>query len=295
MSGVKKTPFSRVKTMFADITADQARAKGYITKNQKKTEVFTLLKRTTDPQTIYKYQKLDRDDILDITGFDVVAWMKHEMRMMLDEEIARAVLVGDGRDPDAEDHISQSHVRSIMADDELYAIHKEVVQVQGEDRAKTIIKTLRRSWKDYQGTGNCTAFMREDILSDLMLLEDGIGHFLYPTKEVVASVLGVKDIITVPVMADASTYRTDTKTHLSYAPLLIAVNLVDYNIGADKGGSVNMFEDFELKFNTNEYLIETRCSGALIRPKSAIVLEESYTPEDEDDDSGNGGGNGGNG
>lgn len=274
MGGTRHTPFSRIKTMFADITADEARAKGYIKGNRKLEEVFTLLKRTTDPQTIYKKQKLDRDDVVDITDFDVVAWMKGEMRMMLDEEIARAILIGDGRLSSSDDKINESHIRSIFRDDDLYTIHKELKQVGGEDKAKTFIKTVRKTWKDYKGSGNCVAFMTEDALSDLLLLEDGIGHFLYPTKETAANVLGVRDIITVPVMADASTVRTDAVSGKTFKPIAIIVNLSDYNVGADKGGSVNMFEDFDIDYNQQKYLIETRCSGALVKPYSAIVIEE---------------------
>ena len=277
MGGTRHTPFSRIKTMFADITADEARAKGYIKGNRKLEEVFTLLKRTTDPQTIYKKQKLDRDDVLDITDFDVVAWMKGEMRMMLDEEIARAILIGDGRLSSSDDKINESHIRSIFRDDDLYTIHKELKAVQGEDKAKTFIKTVRKTWKDYKGSGNCVAFMTEDALSDLLLLEDGIGHFLYPTKETAANVLGVRDIITVPVMADASTTRTDAVSGKTFKPIAIIVNLNDYNVGADKGGSVNMFEDFDIDYNQQKYLIETRCSGALVKPYSAIVIEEEAT------------------
>lgn len=278
MQGTRHTPFSRIKTMFADITADEARAKGYIKGHRKIDEVFTLLKRTTDPQTIYKKQKLDRDDVLDITDFDVVAWLKGEMRMMLDEEIARAILIGDGRQTSSDDKISESHVRSIFRDDDLYTVRKTLVAVQGEAKAKTFIKTVRKAWKDYKGSGNAIAFMTEDALSDLLLLEDGIGHFLYPTKETAANVLGVREIVTVPVMADTSTVRIDTVANKTYKPVAIILNLSDYNVGADKGGSVNMFEDFDIDYNQQKYLIETRCSGALVKPYSAIVIEEEVNP-----------------
>lgn len=276
MQGTRHTPFSRIKTTFADITADEARAKGYVKGNRKLDEVFTLLKRTTDPQTIYKKQKLDRDDVLDITDFDVVAWLKGEMRMMLDEEIARAILIGDGRQNSSDDKISESHIRSVFRDDDLYTVHKILTEVPGEAKAKTFIKTVRKAWKDYKGSGNAIAFMTEDALSDLLLLEDGIGHFLYPTKETAANVLGVRDIVTVPVMADDSTIRTVSGT--AYKPIAIILNLNDYNVGADKGGSVNMFEDFDIDFNQQKYLIETRCSGALVKPYSAIVIEEEANP-----------------
>ena len=274
MQGTRHTPFSRIKTLFADITADEARAKGYVKGNRKLDEVFTLLKRNTDPQTIYKKQKLDRDDVIDITDFDVVAWLKGEMRMMLDEEIARAILIGDGRQNSSDDKISESHIRSIFRDDDLYVVRKTLTAVNGEAKAKTFIKTVRKAWKDYKGSGNCIAFVTEDWLSELLLLEDGIGHFLYPTKETAANVLGVREIITVPVMADSSTVRDDTNNDKTYKPAAIIVNLSDYNVGADKGGSVNMFEDFDIDFNQQKYLIETRCSGALVKPYSAIVIEE---------------------
>ena len=278
LQGTTHTPFSRIKTLFADITDDEARARGYIKGKQKKNEVFTLLKRTTDPQTIYKKQKLDRDDIVDITDFDVVAWMKQEMRGKLDEEIARAILVGDGRETDSDDHINENHVRSIFRDEALYAIHINLEEVQGEAKAKTFIKAVRRAWKDYQGSGNCVAYMTEDMLADLMLLEDGMGHFMYPTRDVVANVLGVQGIVTVPPMAEASTVRTDATSGDSFKPLAIIVNLKDYNVGADKGGAVNMFEDFDIDYNAQKYLIETRCSGALVRPYSALVIEEEVNP-----------------
>ena len=278
MQGTRHTPFTRIKTLFADITEDEARARGYVKGNRKVNEVFTLLKRTTDPQTIYKKQKLDRDDVLDITDFDVVAWLKGEMRMMLDEEIARAILIGDGRQTSSDDHISENHIRSVFRDDDLYTVRKTLTTVQGEAKAKTFIKTVRKAWKDYKGSGNAIAFVTEDWLSELLLLEDGIGHFLYPTKETAANVLGVREIVTVPVMADSSTVRIDTKTNKTYKPAAIILNLSDYNVGADKGGSVNMFEDFDIDYNQQKYLIETRCSGALIKPYSAIVIEEEVNP-----------------
>ena len=282
MNGVHHTPFTRVKTMFADITEDQARARGYIKTKEKKTEVFKLLKRSTDPQTIYKKQKLDRDDVIDITDFDVVAWLKGEMRMMLDEEIARAILIGDGREEDSDDHISEDHIRSVFRDDPtLYIVRKELVEVQNEPKPKTMIKTIRKAWKDYKGSGNCIAFMTEDWLSDLLLLEDRMGHFMYPNKETLANVLGVSKVVTVPVMADVSTVRVDAVSEKSYKPCVIILNLNDYNVGADKGGSVNMFEDFDIDYNAQKYLIETRCSGALVKPFSAIVIEEEVVEEEE--------------
>ena len=288
MNAVNHTPFSRIKTMFADITEDEARARGYIKGKQKKNEVFTLLKRTTDPQTIYKKQKLNRDDVVDITDFDVVAWMKQEMRMMLDEEIARAILIGDGRETDDDDHISEDHIHSVFHDDEtLFVVRRQYTAVQGEEKAKTLIKLVRKAWKDYKGSGNAVAYVSEDTLSDLLLLEDSFGHFLYPTKDVAASVLGVQDIVTVPPMADTASVRVDEDANKTYRPLMIIVNMKDYNVGADKGGSVNMFEDFDIDYNAQKYLIETRCSGALVRPFSAIVIEEEVTANADEGNGGN--------
>ena len=270
MSSVHHTPFSRIKSQFANITMDEARAKGYIKGKRKKEEVFTLLKRTTDPQTIYKKQKLDRDDIVDITDFDVVAWIKGEMRTMLNEELARAFLVGDGRQTSDEDHISEDHVRPIYHEDELYAIRKRVEE--GDDASKTaknFIRAAIKARKDYKGTGNPTLFTTEDMLTDMLLIEDGIGHLLYPTAAILATTLRVKEIVTVPVMENL---ETDGKQLLG-----IIVNLTDYNVGADKGGEINMFDDFDIDYNQQKYLIETRCSGALTKPFSAIILELNGT------------------
>lgn len=278
MGSVHHTPFSRIKSMFADITEDEARAKGYIKGHLKKEQVFTLLKRTTDPQTVYKKQKLDRDDVIDITDFDVVAWIKGEMRMMLDEELARAFLIGDGRSTAAEDHIEESHVRSIWKDDDLFTVKVPVTQVVGEDFAKTIIKTIIKNRKFYKGSGNPIFFTTEDVLTEMLLLEDGIGHFLYPTKAALATTLRVSDIITVPVMEQAGV-RTDTSTPTptQWDLIGIMVNLNDYNVGADKGGSINMFDDFDIDYNQQKYLIETRISAALVKPFSALAIEVNHT------------------
>lgn len=274
MNATHHTPFSRIKSVQADITADTARAKGYMKGHKKTEEVFTLLKRTTDPQTIYKRQKLDRDDILDINDFDVVSWLKTEMRLMLDEEIARAILIGDGRLSSSEDKIDETHVRSIWNDDVLYA-PKYVVDGT-TNRAKNLIKAIIKSRKDYKGSGNPTMYTTDEVLSEMLLIEDGIGHFLYPTLEALATTLRVKEIITVPVMDEIMTPRHDSTANKDYMPLAIIVNLTDYNIGADKGGAVNMFDDFDIDYNQQKYLIETRCSGALIKPKSALIYEEEY-------------------
>lgn len=280
--GVKHVPFTRIKSMFADITADEARAKGYIKGKKKKTEVFTLLKRRTDPQTIYKLQKLDRDDIIDITEFDVVAWLRKEMRMMLDEEKARAILIGDGRESDAEDKISEAHIRPIATDAYLFTVKVPVTvaaNATGATKAKTMIDTIIRARKQYKGSGNPTFFTTEDVLTECLLLEDGIGHKLYKSKDELATTLRVSDIVTVePMENHLITFETEDETTVEDKPLLgIIVNLDDYRVGADKGGDVNTFDDFDIDFNQYKYLIETRCSGALVKPFSAltIYLEEA--------------------
>ena len=272
MSGTHHTPFSRIKSMFADITEDDARAKGYIKGKLKKEEVFTLLKRTTTPTTIYKKQKMDRDDIIDITDFDVVAWLKSEMRLMLDEEIARAILVGDGRLSSSDDKINESNIRPIWTDEDLYTIKALVSVAAGADedtKAKAFIRAAIKARKDYKGSGNPTLFTTEDVLTDCLLMEDGMGRIIYDSPEKLANVLRVKEIVTVPVMENL-TRTVDTKTHELMG---IIVNLADYNVGADKGGAINMFDDFDIDYNQQKYLIETRCSGALIKPYSAIAIE----------------------
>lgn len=276
MSGVHKSPFSRIKSMFADITEDEARAKGYIKGNLKKEEVFSLLKRTTTPTTIYKKQKLDRDDIIDITDFDVVAWIKAEMRVMLDEEIARAILVGDGRLSSDDDKINEDNIRPIWKEADLFCIKKEVtIGNTDDDTAKNFIKSVIKSRKDYRGSGNPVLFTTEDFLTDMLLLEDSIGHKLYKTEGELATALRVSKIVTVPVMENLT--RSVTKNNQAYTNTLmgIVVNLNDYNVGADKGGAISMFDDFDIDYNQQKYLIETRCSGALTKPYSAIVLEKS--------------------
>ena len=272
MNGTHHTPFSRIKSMFADITEDDARAKGYIKGKLKKEEVFTLLKRTTTPTTIYKKQKMDRDDVIDITDFDVVAWLKAEMRLMLDEEIARAILVGDGRLSSSDDKINESNIRPIWTDEDLYTIKALVSVAAGADedtKAKAFIRAAIKARKDYKGSGNPTLFTTEDVLTDCLLMEDGMGRIIYESPEKLANVLRVKEIVTVPVMENL-TRTVDTKTHELMG---IIVNLADYNVGADKGGAINMFDDFDIDYNQQKYLIETRCSGALIKPYSAIAIE----------------------
>ena len=274
MSRVHHTPFSRVKSVFADITADEARARGYMKGKLKKEEVFTLLKRSTTPTTIYKKQKMDRDDVIDITDFDVIAWLKGEMRGMLDEEIARAILVGDGRMTDDDDHISEEHIRPIWKDAELYTINA-LIELEGseteDDIAKSFIRTAIKSRKDYKGSGNPILFTTEDFLTDMLLLEDKIGHPLYDSVEKLATKLRVSQIVTVEVMEDLTREVGDT-THTLMG---IIVNPADYNVGADRGGAINMFDDFDIDYNQQKYLIETRCSGALIKPYSAIVIESA--------------------
>lgn len=273
INSVHHTPFSRIKSMFANITEDEARAKGYIKGKLKKEEVFTLLKRTTTPTTIYKKQKLDRDDIIDITDFDVVAWIKSEMRMMLDEEIARAILVGDGRLTSDDDHISETNIRPIWKDDDLYTIKTKITvdaSATDDDKTKAVIKAAVKSRKNYKGSGNPVLYTTEDFLTNCLLLEDTQGYRLYKSEQDVATAMRVSRIVTVPVMEHLSRTDSESKTRTLVG---IIVNLNDYNVGADKGGAVNMFDDFDIDYNQQKYLMETRCSGALIKPYSAIALE----------------------
>lgn len=271
MSGVHHTPFSRIKSIFADITENDARAKGYFKGKLKKEEVFGLLKRTTTPTTVYKKQKMDRDDVVDITDFDVVAWLKSEMRMMLDEELARAYLIGDGRLASSDDKINEQNIRPILKDEELYTI-QATVSVQSsateDDKAREFIRTAIKARKNYKGSGQPTLYTTEDILTDCLLLTDTTGRDLYTDVAQLAKKLRVKEIVTVPVMEGVNGKNGG-------ALMGIIVNLADYNVGADRGGAVNMFDDFDIDYNQQKYLIETRCSGALIKPYSAIALELS--------------------
>lgn len=271
MSGVHHTPFSRIKSMFADITTDEARARGYMKGKLKKEEVFGLLKRTTTPTTIYKKQKLDRDDVIDITDFDVVAWLKSEMRMMLEEEMARAILIGDGRLPSSDDKINEQNIRPIWKDEELYTIRGIV---KGDDSDKAALATefidqSVRSMTDYRGSGSPTAYMTAEMLTECLLLKDTNGKRIYSNENEVATAMRVSKIVTVPVMNN----QTRKEGSDTYTLQAIIVNLNDYNVGADKGGAINMFDDFDIDYNQQKYLIETRCSGALTKPFSAIVLE----------------------
>ena len=272
MSRVHRSPFARIKSIHANITEDEARAKGYIKGNMKKEEVFTLLKRSTTPTTVYKKQKLDRDDVLDITDLDTVALVKGEMRGMLDEEIARAALVGDGRSASDDDKINEVNIRPIWTDADLYSIKVPIAVAAGDDdnkKATNFIRAAIKSRKNFRGSGTPVLYTTEDMLSDMLLLTDTTGRDIYDTVEKLCKKLRVSEIITVPVM-EGLTRQVESKTRTLAG---IIVNLQDYNIGADKGGSINMFEDFDIDYNQMKYLIETRCSGALTKPYSAMVLE----------------------
>lgn len=279
MNAVAHSPFSRIKSMFADITAEEARAKGYIKGNKKKEEVFTLLKRITTPTTVYKKQKMDRDDILDITDFDVISWIKLEMRGMLNEEIARAILIGDGRSTASDDKINENCIRPVLTDDSLFSIKvpvKVTADADEETVAKAIIRQAVKSRKLYKGSGNPVLYTTDDWLTDMLLLEDGVGRKLYNTVTELATALRVKDIVTVPVMENLQRElgddEYDTKGKKKDV-IGIIVNLADYKVGTDKGGQVSMFDDFDIDYNQQKYLMETRMSGALVKPYSALVLE----------------------
>ena len=270
MKSVHHTPFSRIKSMAADLTEDDARARGYMKGNLKKEQVFSLLKRTTDPQTIYKKQKIDRDDAVDITDFDVVAWIKEEMRFMLNEEIARAILIGDGRLSSSDDKIKEDHIRPIVNDAALYTIQKsyDVKDLTDSVRIKEFMRSAVKARKDYKGSGSPTLYTTEDMLTDMLLLEDNQGRLLFDSVEKIKAYLRVSDIVTVPPMENYSYEVDHKKCNLDG----IIVNLNDYNVGADKGGAVSMFDDFDIDYNRQKYLIETRCSGALTKPYSAIAI-----------------------
>ena len=286
MNGVHHTPFARIKSVFADLTEADARAKGYLKGNFKKEELFGLLKRTTAPTTVYKKQKLDRDDQIDIVDFDVVAWLKTEMRMMLDEEIARAILVGDGRSAASDEKINEQCIRPIWTDADVYTVKKQfavAANATNDQKAKAFIQACVRARKDYRGSGKPTLFTTEDMLTNCLLMEDTTGRVIYDTEEKLANTLRVAKIVAVPVFENLSRITAG----VTYSLEGLIVNLRDYNIGADKGGAVNMFDDFDIDYNAQKYLIETRCSGALIKPYSAIAIEMSQamvlTVEAEDD------------
>ena len=281
LNGVHHVPFSRIRSLFADITTDDARAKGYLTKGtQKAEETIALLKRETDPTTVYKLQKLDRDDIVDITDFDIVAWLKEEMQLKLNEELARAYLIGDGRGGTSPQKINEQKIRPIWKMEDLFAINAtfEVASTDTvEDIGKALIKAAVKGFDDYDGSGNTTLFIASDMLSNLLLLEDGFGHRLYKSKEELATAMLVDDVVAVPMMKNQT--RTVTIESVNHTRNLagIIVDLRDYNVGTTKGGQTNWFEDFDINFNKQEYLIETRQSGTLVKPKSAIVLEYEVT------------------
>lgn len=263
LNGTHHTPFTRIKSMQADITADEARAKGYITGSRKKEEVFKLLKRVTTPTTIYKLQKFDRDDLLDMTDFDTIAWVKGEMRSKLDEELARAILLGDGRSNSDSDKINEENIRPILKEDDLYCLKKDLPATITPD---VIVDELIRAQDDLEGTGSPTLFCAKSFVTDLLLQKDKMGHYLYPTKQALADRLGVSSIVDVPQMKNLKDGNKDV--------LAIIVNLSDYNVGTDRGGEVTMFDDFDIDFNQYKYLLETRVSGALTKVKSAMVVKK---------------------
>lgn len=279
MNGVHHTPFSRIKSTFADLREDEARARGYIKGKLKKEEVFSLLKRTTTPQTIYKKQKIDRDDVIDITDFDVIVWLKAEMRMMLNEEIARAVLVGDGRLVSSDDHIKEDNIRPIWKDADLYTIKYPIAitkETTAAEKATAFIEGCVRARIEYKGSGNPKLFAPESIITECLLLKDKNGRIIYDNIDKLATACRVSKIVSVPVMENLT--RVDKTDTLALQGII--VNLQDYNIGADKGGAVNMFDDFDIDYNAQKYLIETRISGALIKPLSAIAIETKIPTAD---------------
>ena len=274
LKNVHKLPFSRVKTMFSDVSVDTLHARGYTKTHRKVEDVLSLLKRTTEPTTIYKKGKLDRDDIVDITDFDVVSWIKEEMRMKLDEEIARVILIGDGRDPSDEFKIDEDCIRPIYNDDDLFSVKVDINDADGTNRYKNIIGALVRSRKLYKGSGTPDFYTTDDVISELLLLEDSNGHYIYKSEEELKSLLRVKNIIIVNEM-NGLTRETAEGTKKSVYGII--TNIADYAIGSDKGGAVSMFDDFDIDYNQEKYLIEARLSGALVKPYSAIVLEMEVT------------------
>lgn len=273
LNATHHTPFSRVKSIFANITEDEARARGYIKGKLKKEEVFSLLKRTTDPQTIYKKQKMDKDDIDDITDMNVVSWIKSEMQMMLKEETARAILIGDGRLSSSDDKIMESHIRPVYNDADLYTVKVPVrvaVSASDDDVARALIKAMIKSRKLYKGSGNPSFFTTDDYLTDALLLENGINERLYKSEAEVATAMRVKEIVPVEVMEGQQIEIDDNGVKKTYPLIGISVNLTDYNIGTNGGAKTDFFDDFDIDFNQYKYLYETRMSGALIKPYSAI-------------------------
>lgn len=274
-NALKKTPFSRIKSIAADLTEDDARAKGYIKGKQKVEEQFGLLKRVTTPQTVYKKQSMDRDDIIDITDFDVIAWLKREMRMMLDEELARAVLVGDGRLVTSNDKIKEDNIRPIYQDADTYTIHWNVTapttMTDPNEISNYLVDQALRSRKDYRGSGSPVFYASVDVINDMLLARDKMGRRMYSTEAELASALRVSRIVEVPVFEGITRTDDDGDKHELVG---IIVNLSDYSLGTDRGGQVSFFDDFDIDYNKEKYLIETRCSGALTHPYSAIALEK---------------------
>lgn len=284
MNGVSRTPFSRIKSVFANITEDEARARGYIKGKQKKEEVFPLLKRTTDPQTVYKKQKLDRDDIIDITDMDVVNWLRQEMRMMLDEEIARAILIGDGRVDGSDDKINETHIRSVLNDEPFYSIkvtQKYTAAPDNDTYAADLEANIVYASEDYEGAGNPLMFTSQHNLNVLLMQKDKMGRRMYKTKEELCAALGVSDIVPVQLMKNLTRTPKTSETTLTGKTMTVdavILNLSDYNVGTDKGGQIAMFDDFDIDYNQEKYLIEARLSGALVTPYSAMVVEHYIDP-----------------
>lgn len=282
-NAVKKSPFARIKSTSADITADEARARGYIKNKKKIEEVVKLAKRVTTPQTVYKLQKLDRDDVIDATELDVVAWLKTEMRTMLNEELSRAVLIGDGREDTDESKIKEENIRPVYLDDDFYTIHYDVTIPRKGDRLEdsdAIVDAAIISRTDYMGSGSPVMYAPIETINTMLLARDKVGHRLYANESDLASALRVSKIVEVPVMSNVTREDDDGNTHQLVG---LIVNLRDYTVGADKGGAVTMFDDFDINYNKYEYLIETRCSGALTKPYSAIALEELVEDEEPEE------------
>lgn len=280
LNGAKKSPFANIKTIAADITADEARALGYVKGDLKVEEVIEMLGRSTSPQTVYKVQKLDRDDVIDITDFDVVPFLKAEMRTMLDEEIARAILVSDGREINNKNKIKQDKIRPVYQDDDVYTIHYKVDltdDMTTDDRSNALVEAALRARKDYKGSGNPTFYACNEVINDMLLAKDKIGRRLYATLTELADALRVKEIVEVPVMEGVTRKVVESGTENTYELQALMLNMGDYTIGANKGGEVNLFDDFDLDYNKLQYLIETRISGALNKPYSAIALETKKT------------------
>lgn len=283
LNATRKSPFSRIKSVAANLTKDEARAKGYIKGKKKIEQQFGLLKRVTTPQTIYKKQALDRDDIIDITDFDVVAWIKSDLKMMIDEETARAILVGDGRAVGEEDKISEEHIRPIYQDDDVYTIHYSIDDLDTttdvNDRSNLLVDSAVRSRKDYRGSGNPALYASTDVINDMLLSRDKNGRRMYANEQDLAAALRVSKIVEVPVFEGIT--RIDEESKDKFELLGLIVNLGDYTIGADKGGELNFFDDFDIDFNKEKYLMETRISGCLTKPYSAIALEKPFSTSPE--------------